>query len=321
MQAIYSSMSGKKLEIDLVYLWVDGSDPKWKKKKQLFTGAPVDNSEMNTEGRYANNDELKYSLRSVEKHAPWIRNIFIVTDDQRPEWLNTENPKIKIVDHTSIIPAEALPTFNSSVIEYFLYRIPGLSEYFLYANDDMFFNADLAPDFFFEKDGYPIIGLKRKLLGKWHHKLKALISDVGHYRKMLIESMELIEKRFGKFYSGVPHHNIDSFRKSDYQKAIEDVFSQQVESSQGNRTRTYGDFHRSAIAYYTLAIGHAHLQYVDRKVASRILIYKHNFKAYIDKYQPLLFCLNDNQHVSDEQRQKVQPFLESLFPKKSSFEK
>jgi hypothetical protein len=314
-------MSGKNIEIDLVYLWVDGSDPAWKKKKQAFTNAPIDNTELNTVGRYANSDELKYSLRSVEKHAPWIRNIFIVTDNQRPEWLNVDHPRIRVIDHTTIIPPEALPTFNSSVIEYFIYKIPGLSEYFLYANDDMFFNADLGPDFFFAKDGYPIVGLKRKLFGKWHHKLKAMITDVGHYRKMLIDSMDLAEKKFGKFYSGVPHHNIDSFRKSDYQRAIEDVFSEQVKKSQGNRTRTYGDFHRSAIAYYTLAIGHGHLQYVGRNMASRILIYKQNFQEYINKYQPLLFCLNDNQHVTDSHRQKIGPFLESLFPKKSAFEK
>jgi hypothetical protein len=148
-----------------------------------------------------------------------------------------------------------------------------------------------------------------------------MITDVGHYRKMLIDSMDLAEKKFGKFYSGVPHHNIDSFRKSDYQRAIEDVFSEQVKKSQGNRTRTYGDFHRSAIAYYTLAIGHGHLQYVGRNMASRILIYKQNFQEYINKYQPLLFCLNDNQHVTDSHRQKIGPFLESLFPKKSAFEK
>jgi len=314
-------MDGKNIEIDLVYLWVDGSDPNWKKKKQVFTNAPIDNTELNAVGRYANNDELKYALRSVEKHAPWIRNIFIVTDDQKPEWLNTDNPKIKVVDHTTIIPAQALPSFNSSVIEYFLYKIPGLSERFLYANDDMFFNADLTPDFFFAKDGYPIVRLKRKLLGKWHHQLKTLLLNVGYYQKMLIDSMHLVEKKTGKFYSGVPHHNIDSFLRSDYQNAIEVIFYDQVKQSQRNRTRTVGDFHRSAIAYYSLAIGRGYLQYVGRKVASRILIYKQNFQEYISKYQPLLFCLNDNQHVTDKHRQKVQPFLESLFPKKSAFEK
>src|SRR3546814_12468985 len=93
-----------------------------------------------------------YALRSVEKHAPWVRRIFVVTDDQRPEWLNTDHPRIQVIDHKDIMPPEALPCFNSTVIEYFLHRIPGLSDRFLFANDDMFFNADLSPGFFFGQD-------------------------------------------------------------------------------------------------------------------------------------------------------------------------
>ena len=85
------------IEIDLVYMWVDGNDPQWLKKKQQFTNTPIKNSETDAVGRYANNEELKYSLRSVEKHAPWIKNIFIVTDDQQPEWLDTTNPKIQFL--------------------------------------------------------------------------------------------------------------------------------------------------------------------------------------------------------------------------------
>ena len=130
-------------EIDLVYLWVDGSDPAWLTKKQQVTGIVSDQSETNNKGRYINNDELRYSLRSVERYVPWIRKIFIVTDNQFPEWLNKDHPKIRVVDHREIMPEEALPCFNSSVIEYFLYRIPGLADRFLFANDDMFFNKTL----------------------------------------------------------------------------------------------------------------------------------------------------------------------------------
>src|SRR5690606_36539938 len=109
------------IKIDLVYLWVDGSDPIWLEKKNKFSGVVEDLSEENNKGRYISNDELKYSLRSVEKNIPWINKIYIVTDSQCPKWLNTDHPIIQIVDHKDIIPEEALPCFNSSVIEYFLY--------------------------------------------------------------------------------------------------------------------------------------------------------------------------------------------------------
>lgn len=319
-------MSNQHVEIDLVYLWVDGNDPNWQAKKRAVTGAVSDNSETNNKGRYVNNDELRYSLRSVEKHAPWVRRIFIVTDDQCPPWLDTGNPRIRVVDHKDIMPPEALPSFNSTVIEYFLYRIPDLSEHFLFANDDMFFNADLRPDFFFGKDGYPIVRLKRKLFGRWHPRLtaffKALIGrKPGQYARKLADSAGSVEKLFGKYYAGVPHHNIDAFLKSDYRTAVEDVFADRVSESQSHRIRTFGDIHRSAFSYYALAIGHGHLKYVGRREASRILVYKHDFMTYLKRYDPKLFCLNDNQHVTDGDRKKIEPFLKALFPVKSGFEK
>lgn len=315
-------MGNQNSEIDLVYLWVDGNDPEWQKKKRAFTGKLSDTSEQNNIGRYVSNDELKYTLRSAEKYVPWIRKIFIVTDDQKPDWLDTEHPKIEIIDHKDIMPAEILPCFNSSVLEYFLHKIPGLSERFLYANDDMFFNANLSPEFFYEKDGFPIVRLKRKPLGKWHYRLKLLVGkELGQYNRMVIEGSKLVEKMFGKYYPGVPHHNIDGYLKSEYRKAVEEVFSKEAKASQAHRVRTYGDLHRSAFSYYMLAIGHGHLKYVNRYESIRILTYKHDLGNYLQTYNPKIFCLNDNQRVTDEHRQKLKPFLETLFPMKSDFER
>ena len=87
--------------IDLVYLWVDGNDPKWQAKRNAFLERKVENSLSSFNGRYVNNDELKYSLRSVERYAPWIRKIFIVTDNQKPKWLDISNPKIQIVNQNT----------------------------------------------------------------------------------------------------------------------------------------------------------------------------------------------------------------------------
>lgn len=310
------------MEIDLVYLWVDGSDPVWLKKKEQFTGKSSQKGETDNAGRYANNDELKYAMRSAEKYAPWIRQIFIVTASQIPAWLNTDHPKVKIVDLTEIMPLEILPTFNSSVIEYHLHKIPGLAEHFLYANDDMFFNAPFTPDFFFAKDGYPILRLNRKALGRWHHKVKDLIGKkIGQYKRTVVDSINLVDDKFGKYYSGFPHHNIDAYKKSDYRKAMEEVFIEQVEKSKFSRIRAYGDLNRSVIGYYMLAIGHAHLRYVAKKESIRILIDRPDLMKYLEKYKSQLFCLNDGEHGTSEHRDKIVSFLETLFPDKSAFEK
>lgn len=308
--------------IDLVYLWVDGSDPEWQKKKRAFTGIISDDSETNNIGRYINNDELKYSMRSVVKHAPWIRKIYIVTDGQKPEWLNIHHEKIQLVDHQEIMPLKILPCFNAMVIEYFLYKIPGLSEHFLFANDDMFFNADLSPDYFFARDGYPIIRLKRKYFGKLGHRWKQLMGKkLGQYRNQVTEAAILVSEKFGKYYASIPHHNIDAYKKSDYRKAVEEVFSEQVQKSQMSRVRNYGDLQRAAFGYYALAIKHGHARYITRKDSLRLLTYKHDFNEYIQRYQPKLFCINDNEKVNNEHRKKIKPFLEELFPTKAPFEK
>lgn len=316
-------MKLNQTKIDLVYLWVDGNDPVWAKKKTEFSGGIFsDNSETNCKGRYISNDELKYSLRSIEKNAYWINNIYIITDNQTPKWLNTEHPKIHIIDHKDILPPIALPCFNASAIELFIYKIPTLAEKFLYANDDMFIYKKTTPEYFYNNDGYPIVRHKRKRFGKLKNFLKLTIGKKpGQYRKMLIDAANMVEKRFGKYYSGIPHHNIDAYLKSDYKTAAEQVFKQEVDFTAPNHMRTEGDLNRAAFLLYSLAIGHASLAYTTRKESARLLPYRHNMSEYIKKHNPTLFCLNDNQKVTDSHRATIVPFLESLFPEKSAFEK
>lgn len=96
--------------IDMVYLWCNGQDPDFIKKKEKYErNSSNDSSNILSTGdiRFFDNDELKYSLRSLEKNAPWINHIFIVTDRQVPKWLNTTNTKVTIIDHSEIIEYSA----------------------------------------------------------------------------------------------------------------------------------------------------------------------------------------------------------------------
>jgi len=104
--------------------------------------------------RFEDNDELRYSLRSVEKHAPWVRHIFIVTNGQIPSWLNLDDERVTVVSHSDIFLNKShLPTFSSPAIESHLHRIPGLSEWFIYMNDDVLFGRDVWPDDFVTASG------------------------------------------------------------------------------------------------------------------------------------------------------------------------
>jgi hypothetical protein len=203
-----------------------------------------------------------------------------------------------------------------------MYRIPDLSEYFLYANDDMFVNTNLLPSFFFGTDGLPIVRLQYLPFQRIESKFKNLMNiSINSYRKSIDNSIALIKKKFGVYYPGVLHHNIDAYRKSDFAMVVEKVFKEELQVTFTHQFRTDEDIQRIIFSYYTLAVSRAHLKYVTRKTSCRIRVHRGNFQEYLDRYQSDLFCLNDTERATNENRTLIRPFLENLFPEKSQFEK
>lgn len=139
--------------IDFVVTWVDGSDPDWIKEKQKYSGQNKEQTQ-NTDARFRDWDTLVYWFRAVEKYAPWVNHIYLVTCGQKPSWLNLQNDRLRFVTHAVFMPNEYLPTFNSRAIELNMWRIPGLSEHFVYFNDDVFLNRPVKPEDFFH-NGLP----------------------------------------------------------------------------------------------------------------------------------------------------------------------
>jgi hypothetical protein len=159
--------------IDAVITWVNGSDAEWlrikARAKRAEIGLPplplcskghitnvsfpvCDDDLDDTEGanRYRDNDELKYNFRSLEKYAPWLRRIYLVTSGQVPAWLDVSHPRVHVVSHADIFPNPAhLPVFSSPAIEVHLHRIPGLSNKWLYLNDDVMLGSDVWPEDFY----------------------------------------------------------------------------------------------------------------------------------------------------------------------------
>ena len=140
--------------IDVVYTWVDDGDPTWQQRRadalEAATGMSLDAAGPE---RYANRDELRYSLRSLHQHADFVRHIYLVTDQQVPAWL-ASSPDLTVIDHREIFAHETvLPVFNSHAIESQLHHIEGLSEHYLYINDDVFFGRHVHPALFFSATG------------------------------------------------------------------------------------------------------------------------------------------------------------------------
>ncbi len=312
------------MDIDLVYMWVDGSDPNWIAKYNAYFGKTEEDNEINCKGRTADNEELKYSLRSMEKYAPWIRKVFIVTNEQTPDWLDTSNPKVEIIDHKAIVPEEHTPCFNPRVVEYCLYKIPGLSERFIYANDDMFLNKPLTPEDFFAPDGLPIIRLARRPFRKLSllFKEKVQKKPLHNHNQAIRNAAELAEKKFGIYYNGKPHHNIDAYLKSDWKQLVEETFKNEFASVMNNNLeRSSTDIERVIYAYTVLNQKRGYLQHSTRKIAFHAHIDNDRHYEHFEKYNPMMFCMNDSQYATDSDRERARAFLEERFPWKSEFEK
>jgi Stealth protein CR2, conserved region 2/Stealth protein CR1, conserved region 1/Stealth protein CR4, conserved region 4 len=153
--------SGKRsgnAAIDIVYLWVDGSDREWRGRRNRAAAGlnPEQRDDLaiysNVEGRYRDNEELRFSLRSLQENFPEHGHVFVVTDRQCPSWLKSD-AGITIVDHAQLMPESSLPVFDSGHIESYVHRIDGLSERYFYLNDDIFFGSRVNVDHWFSDSG------------------------------------------------------------------------------------------------------------------------------------------------------------------------
>ena len=153
--------------IDAVIAWVDGNDPIHIEKRSRYISQ--DGKSAHREAirgtRFRQSGEIYYCIASILKYAPFVRTIWVVTDNQKPEYLDEfarqgicAPDRIRIVDHRDILPddPDVLPTFNSLVIEASLWKIPGLADQFIYFNDDFFLNRPQREEDWF-RDGRPVL--------------------------------------------------------------------------------------------------------------------------------------------------------------------
>lgn len=318
-------------KIDMVYLWCDGNDTSFKKRKDRYLCeelvGPV-NEEATGELRFFDNEELKYSLRSLEMYASWINHVYIVTDRQKPKWLNEYYEKVTIVDHSDIMPKEIIPCFNSTVIEYYIPYIQNLSEKFLYGNDDMFFARETYPTDFFNNER-PIVRVKQIPKGQVNDKRKSAYDYYG----TILNALDLLNIAYGKNIAYELHHNIDAYRKTLLLDAIK-RFKKNLGQCVRNRFRKANDIQRILFNLDMVYSGNADLKIISKpnyllnKIMLRPVscesIYEtensNKIEKHIRRYNPKFFCINSDVSCSVEEKIKVKEFLEKLYPVPSRFE-
>ena len=197
-------------KIDAVITWVDGDDPRHKAKRQAFTSPEmVAEEHVASPTRFSSLGEIFYCVASINRFAPWINKIYIVTDEQNPSlepFLEEHFPEgyipIEIIDHKTIFRGyeEHLPTFNSISIESMTWRIPGLSDRFIEFNDDFILTAPVTPEDFFTNEGVVCYATKECYLltafTRWFKRRKDGSQEVSFKGTMLNAAAQAGNKRY-----------------------------------------------------------------------------------------------------------------------------
>ena len=302
-------------DVDAVYTWVDGGDPAW---QELIK--PYKDVNSIDPDRYSHNDELKYSIRSVELFAPWIRTIYVVSNCAPPDWF-VESDRFKWVYHDSLMPPEILPTFNSHVIETFLHEIPNLSENFLYLNDDFFLCGFVRPQDFFNVYGQTIARLEPYGVLPYLEQL----CEAGRgkeWQHAAVSGSGLMYEKTGIQPTQMHRHAPYAFIRSVFQQMIEE-FANEAEVTRSSRFRTNDDISFASFLYHHYARSKGLC--VESNEASMIVRHT-NFTSFERKkaWRSLrFFCLNDGNGSSQNNSfSKFKTgFLASFYPFKSEGEK
>lgn len=332
-----------KEKIDFVLIWVDGNDPEWQKVKNKYL---PNKSQDAGRSRYRDWDNLKYWFRAVEKYAPWVNKIHFITCGQCPKWLNTNNPKIHMVNHKDYIPEEYLPTFSANPIELNFHRIEELSEQFVYFNDDFFLTDYVNPEDFFSKGmpkdiymEYPVgcsgnnevfshlLVNDYNLIGRHfnrreiHKRLKNKILSPS-YGKYWFYNEIMYHLPFQNFFGVLTPHFAQPYLKSSYEK----VWKEEPEVLHETCLRKFrhkDDVNSYVFRLWNLMEGNF-IPYNRFKYGKAFFIHEENEQLYeaIRKQKYKYICINDD--CSEEEyeviKKKVIDAFEEILPQKSEFE-
>lgn len=302
-------------DIDIVFSWVDGSSAEFQAQRARRMANYVVGEGDDSAARYRQIDELKYALRSVHMHAPWIRRIFVATDSPRPDWL-AEHPKVTFVPSEAFfVDTSVLPTHNSQAVECQLHHIPGLSEHFLYSNDDMFFGRPVSPSMFFSPGGISMFIEATTRIGLGYSD-----ADRSGFENAARVNRRILQDRFGMTTTRHLEHAATPLRRSVMQE-MENEFPDEFASTAASafRASTNISVTNSLYHYYALMSGRAVVQkdakvrYIDTTTVAGL----DSMDKLLPKRAVDFFCLNDGSFPEvdlDLRTRAVTQFLDKYFP-------
>ncbi len=323
--------------MDFVQLWVDSNDTEWQAEFKRY--AAINNGDKR-DVRYRDWENLKYWFRGIEKFAPWVERVHLVTCGHYPDWLNLNCPKLNFVRHSDFIPSSWLPTFNVNTIELNLHRIKGLAEDFVFFNDDLFLLDKVVPERFFKK-GLPcdmavlnpvetdqlghIVLNDLEIINK-HFCLHTVIRKHWYkwfnFHNRLNNLRTLAILPWNRFTGLQNPHFPNAYKKSVFQEIWEKEGSI-LEKTCCSRFREIHNVNQYLFRYWQLVSG-TFVPVNVLKDSRYFLLEDSNVEAisqFIRKQHKAIICLNDGE-LSDFEgaKRKINDAFGVILPEKSSFE-
>lgn len=300
--------------IDVVYTWVNADDPAW--RAMIASHRELSLADHD---RYVQTDELKYSLRSLFAFAPWVRKVFIFTNCAPPEWFKP-SPRVQWVMHDEVIPARYLPLFNSHAIETFLHDIPGLSEHYIYFNDDVFLSGPVRPTDFFNAYGHSVSRMEPS--GVMEHLAQRVnASGAEEWQYAAVNCANLMLQASGvlptKLHCHVPH----AYSRTVYNELAE-AFVPELEMTRAARFRQSTDFSFSSFLYHHFALWKGKSQHIGEEA---MIVRATNYKRFLTQEiygKQRFFCINDGGGSAQDEgfRRFKKTFLDGHYSFKSEAE-
>lgn len=315
--------------IDVVYTWVDSDDPEFNEQRLRYqndhSSQTLSSKPESTDiARFQSRDELKYSVRSVFQYAPWVNHIYIVTNGQIPKWLDTDHARITVVPHSEIIDEAFLPTFNSHVIESFLYKIPNLSEHYLYFNDDVMLTRNMSPSYFFTSSGLAKLFITNAKLPNAPKNPRDTPTQWAAKN-----GRDLLYAETGFYVENMFAHTFHPQIKSVHQQ-METLWHTQLNQCRKNRFRDIDDLNAASFLHHHFAL------ITGKAIATRTKCMYFNIRSKMaeqhyrtllarkgTEYAPHSVCLNDHiasNEALDKYEEKLQLFLETYYPEATDAE-
>lgn len=328
----------KNNKIDFVIPWVDGNDPKWQEDFNAHKDVKGDKRAS----RFRDWDNLHYLFRAFEMFTPWVNKIYFVTYGHVPTCLNIHHEKLVIINHEDYIDKEKLPLFNSCSLEINFHRIKGLSEQFVYFNDDMFILKPLQKDDFFKNNlprDYAILNVMNdddftqmnnlQIINRQSHKqkLKIIFSKPFKwfyplYGTKLFRSILLLS--WSKFTGFKIYHHPQPFLKSTFEELWEKEY-EVLNKASYSKFRSCYDVNQYVFRYWQFVKGNF---YPDRIRKRKYKNISHREDALIaskhirsGKYE--MYCPNDAIEDNNDFKfckDTINKAFESILSTKSSFE-